>query len=384
MGNRIENFDFTNTNFLRHKQQAHLSFAEYFEAKSLEFAKSFGGRRKIYLDTKFWVKLCNAANGSTADSRDVTMLTALREAVADGRAVCPFSSSLWFEVFHQSDRTTRVLTASLIDELSLRLTSFTDEDRLALEIGDLFDRFVLKLTPREPVENLIWSVPICGLGIPFVHARDWPEPDATAMQKTLLDEMWLTGFAGIAEGGDDLPAKVKEPLAKIADGLNTFRRAHKSASSFEEEHAREFVGALRARRATIAQAVELSQRRHFGSLAHRNSAFYEELAKKFSVKILDAFLHGRLGNALPTLVIPAALHAAVGRNPSRKYREGDYHDFAHATIALPYCDCFATERSLGHLVDAELGFSRRYDTKVVNTSEELMTWIASLPPRAGA
>jgi hypothetical protein len=382
MGDRIEDFDFTSATFLRHKQQAQIPFVEYFEAKSLEFAKTFCGRRKIYLDTKFWVKLCNAAYGPTADAIDAALLATLRKTVADGRAVYPFSGPLWCEVFHQSDRNTRVLTASLIDELSLRLTSFTDEDRLALEIGDIFDRFVLKLAPREPIENLVWSVPICGLGIPFVHSRNWPEPEATAMQKTLLDEIWPIGFAGVAGSGEDLSAKVKQPLTKIAEELNSFRSTHEPAAQFVEEHAREFVGALRARRATIAQAVELSLRRRFGSSAHHDPAFYEEAAKKVSEKILDAFLHERLGNALPTLVVPSALHAAYGRNRSRKYRGGDFHDFGHATIALPYCDCFATERSLGHLVNAELGFSQRYDTKVVTSSEELMAWIDSIPPRS--
>jgi len=384
VGDRIEDFDYTSKNFLRHKEQEAVSFVEYFEAKSVAFAKGFAGRRKLYLDTKFWVNLRKAAEGAPLEPADSALLAKLRAAVANGILVCPFSSPLWFEIFHQTDRTTRVMTARLIDELSLGLTIFTEEDRIALEVGELFDLFVLRKSPREKMEYLVWSVPVCGLGVLFVHSRDWPEADANAIQKTLLDEIWLTPFAGIADGGDELAPKVKEPLAIMAEAMNQFRSTHSPAESFEEEHAREFVGALRGRRATIAQAVEFSLRRHYGRFAQADPKFYEEATKKFSERLLEAFLHGQLANALPTLIIPAALHAAVNRNPQRKFRGGDFHDFSHATVALAYCDAFATERALGHLLDAQLQFSRRYSTAVFTTSEALIAWLDGLMPMVPA
>jgi hypothetical protein len=384
MGNRIEDFDYTGANFLRHKAQDAVPFVEYFEARSAAFAKSYDGRRKLYLDTKFWVKLRKAAEGSPLELGDRILLEKLRAAVTGGRVVCPFSSPLWFEVFHQTDRTTRVMTASLIDELSLGLTIFTEEDRIAQEVGELFDIFVLRKTPREKMEHLVWSVPVCGLGIPFVHSRDWPETDANAIQKTVLDEMWLTPFAGIADGADELATKVKAPLAKMAEEMNRFRGTHHPAASFEEEHAREFDGALRGWRATIAQAVELSSRRHFGPIAQAGPRVYDEAAKRFSEQLRDAFLHGRLGNALPTLVIPAALHAAINRDPQRKFQSGDFHDFSHATVALAYCDAFATERALRHLLDAQLQFSRRYATVVFVTTDALVAWLDGLAPPTSA
>jgi len=379
MGDRIEHFDYTNENFLHHQERGQVSFDKYFEGKSANFAKSFGRTCKIYLDTKFWVKLCNVALGVSANSIDSELLTVLRKAVGERRAVFPFSSPLWFETFHQSDPNTRVATARLIDELSLRLTSMTEEDRIALEIGYLFDRFVLKKPWSESVENLVWSVPSCGLGIPFVGSKHWQESDAVAMQKTLLDEIWTTGFAEIAASGEDLSAKVKAPLAQMAAEINAFRSTHTPADTFEEEHTREFVGALRSKKRTISQVVELRLRLHFGALAPNAPALYEKAATKFSTTVLEAFLTGKLGNALPTLVIPTALHAAFGRDRSRKFRDNDFHDFSHATVALAYCDCFATEKSLGHLIDAQLGFGRRYNTKVITSSENLIAFVNTLP-----
>jgi hypothetical protein len=384
MGDRIEDFDYTAENFLRHKEQGQVSFDQYFERKSADFAKSFGKTSKIYLDTKFWVKLRNAALGVSTNPVDVNLLSALRKSVVERRAVFPFSSPLWFETFHQSDPNTRVATARLIDELSLRLTSMTEEDRIALEVGDLFDRFVLKKPLSESVENLVWSVPSCGLGIPFIHSKDWQESDAVAMQKTLLDEIWTTEFAGIAASGEDLSAKIKAPLAQMAAEINMFRDTHTPAATFEEEHAREFVGALRSKKRTIAQTVELKLRLHFGAVAPHAPALYEKAATKFSATILEAFLTGKLANALPTLVIPTALHAAFGRDRSRRFRDNDFHDFSHATVALAYCDCFATEKSLGHLIDAQLGFSCRYNTKVITSSEDLIAFVNSLSAPAPA
>jgi hypothetical protein len=225
------------------------------------------------------------------------------------------------------------------------------------------------------VKDLVFGPTVCALGVPFVNSTDWSEADASAIQKTLLDEIWPIGFADLVACPEDLPLKIKDPLVKIAAALNDRRQSHSPSSSFAEEHAKEFVGALRYWRATITKAVTVCILRFGGPQPLAQPAFFSEVSRRFSEKLLDAFLNGRLAHGLPTLAIPAGLHAAVARDTKRKYHENDHHDFKHAAAAMPYCDCFATERSLAHLLRSQLGYSELYGASVVTSNDELLAFV---------
>lgn len=377
MTDRISELDRESAAFLEHLAHPEISISEYLETKSVAFARGFDSRKFVYLDTMYWVRLCNAAKDLTRKPDDTNLFANLRVAVADGRIICPFSTPLWWETFHQSDPNTRLLTAKLIDELSQGLTILSEEDRIVAEISDLFERFVLKRTPRYEIRELVFGPTICALGVPIVNSTHWSEPDAAAIQKTLLDEIWHIGFAELVSAPDDLPLKVKGPLAGIAVALNDRRQSRSPSSSFAEENAKEFVGALRYWRETITKAVTICVLRWGGPQPLAQPAFFSEIGRKFSEKLLDAFLHGRLAHGLPTLAIPAGLHAAVARDTKRKYQDNDHHDFSHAAAAMPYCACFATERALAHLLRSQLGYSEIYGARVVTSNEELLSFISS-------
>ena len=74
---------------------------------------------------------------------------------------------------------------------------------------------------------------------------------------------------------------------------------------------------------------------------------------------------------MPSLVIRSGLHAGVRRS-RKKLTGNDLHDFGHATAALAYCDYFATEKFLWHLIVNELRFDQRYDTTVVAEASEFL------------
>lgn|ERR1051325_1241417 len=84
--------------------------------------------------------------------------------------------------------------------------------------------------------------------------------------------------------------------------------------------------------------------------------------------MVEALRTGNIGRQLPSLVIRSGLHAGVRRNRGRQFTGNDLHDFGHATAALAYCDYFATDRSLCHLVVNDLKFDQRYQTAVVAAS----------------
>jgi len=91
-------------------------------------------RRRVYLDTRYWLILRDVAMGRPRRAGDVALLAALRRWVQAGVIVCPLGDGSLLEVLRQSDETTRLATARLIDELSLGVTIQNAQDRLTTEV----------------------------------------------------------------------------------------------------------------------------------------------------------------------------------------------------------------------------------------------------------
>ena len=92
----------------------------------------------------------------------------------------------------------------------------------------------------------------------------------------------------------------------------------------------------------------------------------------------EALRTGKLGKQVPSLVIKAGLHAGVRRNRGRQFTGNDLHDFGHATAALAYCDYFATDKKLRHLIVKDLKFDEQYEVIVVSEPSEFLGLIEQI------
>jgi hypothetical protein len=82
---------------------------------------------------------------------------------------------------------------------------------------------------------------------------------------------------------------------------------------------------------------------------------------------------------LPSLHIPASLHAAVRWNKQQGLKANDFFDFRHAVAALGYCDAFFTERSLRSLVTAShIALDQMYGCHVVANSGDAVACLRRL------
>ena len=82
----------------------------------------------------YWI-LLRAANKNSGSTKGVELLDLLRKGVAGGILLCPVSESVFDELMKQSDPASRLITATLIDELSLGATQVERDTRLATEIA---------------------------------------------------------------------------------------------------------------------------------------------------------------------------------------------------------------------------------------------------------
>jgi hypothetical protein len=95
--------------------------------------------------------------------------------------------------------------------------------------------------------------------------------------------------------------------------------------------------------------------------------------------IREAFRNKRITTEMPSISIPAALHALVRLDRNRNYKKGDFEDFRHATSAIGYCDMFLTEASLRHLVyDSNLGCESNYQCVVLSDCQQIYESLSRL------
>lgn len=144
--------------FRRHLAIPTVSVADHYQYLASELNSKVRGRRCLYLDTRYWVFLRDAALGRAQKPEHVAILRAVRDRVATGVAICPVSDVAVLELTTQADDETRAATGELWDELSQGIALQTEQDRIRIEL----EQFLLY--PREedaprPLRDLVWTRP---------------------------------------------------------------------------------------------------------------------------------------------------------------------------------------------------------------------------------
>ena len=347
-----------------HRQHPEVSLERYVRSKVLATADRVLARKILYLDTRFWILLRDVSLGRPKDSVHSQILGRLRELIAAGKVICPINADTLAELLKQRDARTRLATAKLIDELSLGAALQSAEERVRTELMHCVQLSLRGPATLEPLERLVWTSPTYVLGHTFPMWKSLPEDEQLAWQKAFTDYLWDFSLADQISYLKDMPEELNGHWDAIAVKLNReIKERDKKVLPFSALHLHEFKGGLELYLPTLEKI--------FNYMYERETAVApaEDTCKQSARMLLNGFVEalrtGKIGRQVPSLIIRAGLHAGVRRNRGRQFTGNDLHDFGHATAALAYCDYFATERSLCHLVVNELKFDRRYETAVV-------------------
>lgn len=374
----LEGVDLGPSTLEAHLASSDISYEQHRRQKEMECADLIAARRSFYLDTRFWIHLRDADLGKSVRPVYNQLLGELRKGVAEGRIVCPFAADLLAEVYKQSDPTTRVATARLIDELSLNISLQSEPERLATELLHGIQAVRQNAPRQESLKRLVWTCSSFAVG----HAMpSFPAYDAAtelALQKSFLDAISHLGFAHQLLGEEDAhdrPEEFNEMWAELAERLNKLNvenaKESKPRKQIEKE---EFSGALEAYLPVLRNVIRQIFVSEFQMEPHAaTEAEFERAASQIGGMIVEAFRLGRLRGSFPTFSIRAGLATAVRWDQKRKYKPNDFHDFGHAAAALPYFDVFATERSLKHLLVSDLKFDERFSTAVECDPEAILS-----------
>lgn len=349
-----------------HRTHPGVSFQEHFANRTTELAAFVLARRRIYLDTRYWIFLRDAAMGRPQKPLHSELLGILTRGVESGVFLCPLSDSTFFELLRQTDSTTRLATARLIDELSLGVTIQNARDRLRTELLQfLVNTSAHQRIPGPPLDRVWLKVGhVLGTAVPY-----FPDVDAAeqlAIEKSFFDVMWA---ATLEELLTDTPLpedSIDSDFRDIAAQLTDASIEHSSEmKSFKSVFLAEIRGFFDVHSEDV-QAAFTQLHDVIQPNASVTAAEVESHTRTLTNVFTNIFRFGKAGTSLPTAQIVAGLHAIVRWQRQRRFRASDFYDFYHATAALPYCDFFLTERFLGNvLTRPPLSLATHFGTTVL-------------------
>lgn len=373
----LEGVDLGPSTLEAHLASPDISYEQYRHQKELECADLVAARRSFYLDTRFWIHLRDADLGKPVPPVYNQLLSELRRGVAEGKIICPFAADMLAEVYKQSDPTTRLATARLIDELSLNISLQSELERLGTELLHGIQTVRQNAPRQEPLKRLAWTCSSFAVGHAMPSFTAFDAATELALQKSCLDAISRLGFAHQVLGeknAHDQPEEFNEMWVELAERLNRLNvenaKESKPRKQIEKE---EFSSALEAYLPVLRKVIRQIFVSDFKMEPHAaTEAEFEKAASQIGGIIVEAFRLDRLRGSFPTFSIRAGLATAVRWDQKRKYKPNDFHDFGHAAAALPYFDVFATERSLKHLLVNDLKYDERFSTAIECNPEALL------------
>lgn len=332
----------------------------YIKQQRLALGKKLQGRKSINLDTKYWIILRDAATGQTDDPDKKKLLSLLRDLVVKGIAFCPLSCPAFMEFGLQSDRSTRIATAQMVDELSLGATLSDPETLMNAELAQ-FIRRVNGYNDLHHIQHLVWTKVSFVFGETFLSFAGIELNGEFSVQKPFYDYLAQTPCTKIMEsigGPDEMPpmpghnpTKLNADIAFHADSLK----------SFEQTYRDEIAGTVEVvgqHAANIFNDIICNQ---YGEYREPSA----ELLNMVKNLLAAQFNKPETKMELRMMHIYATLHADLRWNRGQKFKPNDLMDFIHATCAVAFCDVFMTERRLANVLTNRQHLDDLYDCKVV-------------------
>ena len=321
----------------------------WLRSRCVSYANEIATKTRVYLDTKFWLCLRDAALGRPKDPADTQLLSLARSLVESGSVLFPFTEDIYAEVSKQSDDRTLRATIELIDELSNGCTLVPLHQRIDLEIF----RFFYMALNRECLdrEQLVWTKPSFVLGAPEPLITGFTRVENQLVRDRVHELMWEEGVVDLkSEDGQfvRLPeVDNNDIIAKMNHGKRT---EEAKLGSFRDVYLSEIDGILEGAQERLGQIVP-----YFYCKQHHLDWDEHETTDDFSGNFLRNAIYFSIRDKgkqheFPTIDAWARLHACWRWDTNRNYVANDLFDIHHAVAALSYFDLFLTERSIGQMI----------------------------------
>ena len=372
--------EFVHAAMKRHRMEPHVSASAYLQRLIVEVGKSVSMRRKIYLDSRYWIFLRQAALGQPRRPQHSELLSLLRTAVQSGIALCPISDVAFLELMKHGDQETKLKTAILIDELSLGVALLTEEMRVGTELAQTLTGEAAGLEVH-PLDHLVWVRACYVLGFDYPGVPGWSAAANLAAHKVAIDTSWHMSLEDLVSSAED-SHRPPDPFEETATELNTNARAHAhEIRSFEQAFITEIGGALSVFKGGIAHILEQIYEKKTGTpvtLTIAERAAFEQRVFSMSVNMFRAD-RKKMAQKIPSLYVNAMCHAAARWDRQRNLDGHDLLDFHHAGAALGYCEAFFTENPLRvFLTSNHVALDQEYGCRVISEESDAIEYARGL------
>lgn len=326
-------------------------------------------QRRIYLDTKYWIILRDAALGS-ASTKQAEIYKKLRRLVQKKTIICPLSPDAFEELIKQGDEKKRLETARVMDELSQQITFISPLNIVGQEIL-CFIRNCQRMAEGKPLFNAakyVWTK------VPFLFGEVFPYYEA--LTPSLNEEIGIKFYDHLSKYSlvemlqflKDIPARNRSSLIF---SMNTGKDQNQQWNNFHDVFMAEVGGILDIIRGDIKEVLRYLKYEDTGQLS--SSEEMEGSCQLMRNAIYNAFSQRKITRELPSLHVRACIYAFIRYNKRQRFKENDISDIAHASWALPYCDDFFTERRLASWISGPLiKLHRCYETSVLHNEDAIL------------
>jgi len=352
---------------------------EYLKKEKTKVSQEVNKKIKIYLDTKYWVDICDVTRGVKKND-DINMIyTFLKNKVKNNEVICPISQVLFKEVLKQSDEDSLTHTVKIIDELSQGIIICNQEERFSLELYNFFYD-TLKIEMDKNLKENFWCKGIAHIfGIQIPYNLNFTTEINYIIQQEYFNEIKKYKFLDFIKilGMDKLKLFRDSRVDTNWFDRNKQDNIHKY-KVFNELYMIEIAGSIDFYKNNIEEVFKDV----IDNRAKQENIIFHEKEKFFDIQLIlnmiyNIFKEKKIDLYLPSLDIGAMLHAKIRWNKTQKYKQGDLDDFRHAITALPYYDYFFTEKSLHNMIK-ECKYDKKYNCIVASKNNEILDILEKL------
>jgi hypothetical protein len=358
-----------------HRNAPHVTWNQHRRSRIAELWRMVAGRKRIYLDTRYWVFLRDAAMGRAKRPVHDDLLAVLRRLVTSGAAICPLSDSAMFELHKQTDSETRLAMAQIMDVLSLGATIQNGQERMRTELVRFFYAVIVEQRIPGPPSEHVWLKAGHFLGSATPVFEDVSPAEELAISKAFFDLLWTVTVEEILTDNDWIEDDTAFRWA--AKRMTESSRAHAAeVTSFEQLYLAEVAGIVDASAPVIDEAfIEVAGAQG----VTRPAPVDGDLSRLHRNAVYNIIRLGKAGTGLPLIQIEAGMHAAIRWLEHRPFQANDFYDIYHATAALPYCDVFLTELFAGTILkNRPLAFGKVFGTEIVWSEGDALQLLRTL------
>lgn len=317
----------------KHQAEPHIRAVDYSRDKRLALGLEVLRKKRIYLDTKYWIFCRDAKFGRPQKPIHHEIWQAIRTLVQSGMAICPVNHPLFVEVRRQGNPQRQQQTAEIVDELSGGVALQPPKVLIEIEILHLLTRLMQVGDGVYPLNQMVWTYAGYLLGESTPVCKMLDAATNQVLQKCMFDTLAGLPFsaivaamqeAGVPPGLSD--AAFQERQAEMAE-----QHRHEF-KSFDEVFMIEVAGMLDLIKPVIRETLLYIYARYTGGkITPADDGAVQESVRQFSNLIYHAYMLGKLSVELPILQISAGIHAAV-RHQNRRYAKGDLYDGLHTEM----------------------------------------------------